>query len=153
MTPLDFISLEEAKQSLVVHPSVTEFDGLITDLVYSAVEWVEKWTNHMLYEREITQTYTNGNKIFYYPLTLPEIEGTEFVTNPLSKTVCISSGRSVDVTMTVGYDGVNTIAPRALKSACYDLITYWYDNRESEGIDMPQNVQFKLNQFRRDASI
>jgi hypothetical protein len=78
MTPLDIISLDQAK--LFLRTDFNDDDSLITDLIYSAVALVEQKTQYRLYQR-IETDYSDGTynvDLFQQPLnnvTVTTLEG------------------------------------------------------------------------------
>jgi hypothetical protein len=152
MNALHVVSLEEMKGVLVVHPSISEFDNLIISLIGTAVDWVEKYTSYLLYEREITEVFKDFERIYLHPVTFPETEGVYFRTSKLSKQILLSGKESVELTFTGGFSDASEI-PDALKTAVKRLVVFWSDQPETAGAEIPIDVQIIVNQFRRDATI
>lgn len=147
MTALDVISLQSAKDYLRVDYS--DDDAIITRLINTAVDKIEQYTNYKLYERSVTYNmYGCELEIYDYPITLNTSLRTK--QNVLSVTVF---GREGDViSATVGY-GIGGVVPDALKTACYKLIAYLYENRDVYEVMLPLDVQMLVNQYRRSATI
>ena len=149
MTALDVISLDGAKEYLRV--DYDDQDNVITRNIKTAVSLIEEYTNVFLYEREKQYAVIGycGIEIFDYPITITD-SSLKKKQNVLSITVFDKIGNSVAAT--VGYSDVDDI-PANLIDACYKLITYLYENRDSYTATLPADVQLLVNQFRRNATI
>lgn len=148
MTALDIISLEQAKEFLVV--DFDDRDAEITRHIKSAIGYVEKYTNYMLYERAITYTIQGCSlEIYDYPLMVSTQVDRVYV-NVLSTTYYGKSGTVL--TATVGYTNVDLV-PEQLIEAAYKILTYLFENKDIYTAGLPWDVQMLLNQYRRSATI
>ena len=149
MAYIDVVSLAEAKQFLRVDDGFTADDTLITLLIKVAGEFIEKHTNHLLYAREKTYKFFDGEKRVYdYPInsiTSPaeaDMEITEYETYTLYE---YSSG---DLVLNVGYDAADV--PAMLKLRMLEIIDSMYHGNDDSGISNISDDLYKaLNEFRR----
>lgn len=154
-TPLDVITLEQAKEFLVV--DFDDRDAEITRHIKSAIGYVETYTNHMLYSRAKVYTILGSSgctsrgsiEIYDYPITVntPVSMTTH---NVLSITLFATANQSINAT--VGYNSVDDI-PGQILEAAYKLITYLFENKDIYSAGLPWDVQMLLNQWRRSATI
>lgn len=148
MTPLDVISLADAKEFLVV--DFDDRDAEITRHIKSAIGFVERYTNHMLYERPKTYTMIGCSlEIYDYPLTVSTVVTRRHV-NVLSTTFYAKEG--TELAAVVGYASVDTI-PSELIDAAKKMILYLFENRDIYTADLPWDLQMLMNPWRRSATI
>lgn len=158
MTALDVISLEQAKNHLVVLND-NFYDAQITGIIKTAVGIVEQYTDYRLYQRDITIPLVGcRQEITQFPITISGVVNgtTPQAYKTYQKTLsiiveCYTWCNSV-VNATVGYDYAANI-PQPLIGACYKIITYLFENKDSYEATIPYDVQCMINQFRRSASI
>lgn len=155
MTPLDLISLIEAKDYLQV--DFPDKDTLITSLIKSSIEQIEGATDRRLYERD--EVITTNKEVYttvVYPINsvVSIMEGTtELVLdtdyaeddNTYARIFEFNSEDVRTITLTVGYEAGE--CPESLKLACLNLIEYNYNNRGAA--DIPANVAQRISTFRR----
>lgn len=145
MTALDVISLEDAKDALVI--DYPDRDKEITRAIKSAISIIEKYTNVFLYERDVEYSILNGcsEEIYDFPIKFND-SSLNKKQNALSVTVFGKEG--FGFSGKVGYSDVTDI-PQNLIDACYKLITYLTENKDAYNVSMPLDVQLLVNQFRR----
>lgn len=164
-TALDVITLAQAKDWLEV--DFPDKDNDLERLIKAAIAWVEKYTCHLLYEREVTIPVTSSRTaIAFWPiksgtLGMKDKDGntvtTEISYGTLKTYICYgvfksySPGTNV-VTGTMGYASVDDI-PAPLLEAAYKLIVYLYENRSAYSTTLPLDVQVLINQFRRSPTL
>lgn len=159
MTPLDVISLDEAKEFLKV--DFDSEDDMITSLIYSAIALIEKRTSYMLYERDEMKFVSKCDKIYEYPFALASSETAsdyQIIENRLYSSIQIltgltypqTNGKSIE--LTIGYNDASLI-PTPLIDACKRLITYWYDQREMDRASLPTDVYMMIQPYIRDFTI
>ena len=158
MDALDIIPLETAKQYLVV--DFPDHDQIITNAIKTAVDWVERYTDYALYQRTVLlDMHSCHTKIYTYPIEIESVKTTDGIVTAytaypgeLSLTVYSQYGKTIQAV--VGYPLVQIAAiPPTLIAACYKLITYLYENRDTFGLSLPVDIQGLINQNRRDATI
>jgi hypothetical protein len=148
MAYTDVVSLAEAKQFLRVDDGFTADDALITLLINTAGEYVERHTNHILYAREKTYKFYDGEKRVYdYPInsvTSPAEADMEVTELSLYTLYEYSSG---DLVLNVGYaSGV----PSGLKIIMLELIDSMYKGNDDSGIsNINDGLYTRMAEYRR----
>ena len=123
MSYLSIISLAEAKNYLRVDDTLTADDDQITNMINSALKYVEDWTNIILYAREKSYIVVGGSKRVYdYPINsvikpsanvyasgaaqcTSAIAGDELIANGLTYTA-VSGDPADDTEFSIGTDAV-----------------------------------------------
>lgn len=147
-TPLDVISLESAKEFLVI--DFDDRDAEITRHINAAVGYIEKYTNVMMYEREVTYTMLGCSlEIYDYPISFTD---TTIKTKQYVLSVMVYGKYGDEVETTIGYSAVEDV-PGQLVEAAYKLIQYLTDNHDIYTAGLPWDIQMLVNQYRRSASI
>lgn len=152
MAALDVITLDNAKYYLAV--DFTDDDAIISGAITAAVDWVERYTNHLLYERDVVYKSTGCPiDIYDYPVAVQSVKDGQgndlnYTTQNRSLKLIVEAPRGAIVTVKAGYDSPAKV-PGQLMSACYKLITYLYENRDTHSMQLPVDVQGLLNQLRR----
>ncbi len=152
MTPLDVISLEEAKDWLRV--DFPDEDAKITELIYAAVQWVEGYTGLFLFNRELTHDVTASEScagtvtIFGKPnLTLISIDG---VTTDLPEVrggiFCIDSNAKV-IVYSIGYLSKEAI-PQPLVTAAKKFLALQYEESIDGEKEVPSEIRRLIDQYR-----
>ncbi len=130
----DVISLEQAKLYLRIDDDQTVTDDEITQMINSALSFIEKRTQHI---------FKTQNKVYYkdcalvqkatvydYPINNPEGEG--YVDGIVYKTnKAIVPTVNDMVTLNVGYDDVEDI-PSELIDAALQIIKVWFYEAEKQ---------------------
>lgn len=149
MDALDVISLADAKEYLRV--DYTDQDGVITRNIKSAISLIEQYTDVYLYERERTYALLGCSlEIYDSPLVWTGISPEKTKQQAMSVIVYGKSGDTFAAN--IGYSDKADI-PQNLLDACYKLITYLFENRDSYSVSLPLDVQMLVNQYRRSATI
>lgn len=153
MTPLDIISLEQAKAELVM-TGIDDRDAEITRLIETAIAWVEKYTSYYLYQRNLSFTaYGYETFLPFYPIT---VTGVTYEGEPYTKykeklyplELRVTAPPQSTIEATVGFANVSDIPPPLIEAA-YKLIVYLFNNKDIYMATLPMDVQVLLNQFRR----
>lgn len=146
---LGVITLEEAKQALVV--DFPDQNDYIQHLILTAVDRVERYTSHYLYNRnmEIHTVGQSETDIAAYPIEVTGIKsGASYTVRRGTLKTYVKTTPYSTIMANVGYSDRNCIPP-ALIDACYKIITYLYQNRDAYSATLPNDVQLLLNQYRR----
>jgi len=144
---LDVVSLEEAKEFLVI--DFDDRDDEIIACIETAVDYIESYTNIMLYQRAKVYTVIGCSiEIYDYPIDLPL--DTKIKQNILSVTVFGTDGQ--EISALVGYVG-NSNTPKQLIMACKKMIIYLFENRDVYTAGLPWDIQMLINKNRRSATI
>lgn len=155
-TPLDVISLQQAKDHLVI--DFNDFDAQITGLISTAISLVEQYTDYRLYQRAETIYATScKTNITIYPIVIVSVvdkddaQVMDYRTRNLPLSITLYVPNQSVITANVGYASIADI-PHSLVSAAYKIITYLFENKDAYGATIPYDVQLLLNQFRRSAT-
>ncbi len=157
MAELDIISVQEADNWLSLQLADDDIYGMqeVERLIKSAVAWVERYTGYRLWQR--AETIPNSKctqMIAAYPVSVTGVKNqngdtiTDFKTYVMPTKLRINTPYNSVITLQVGYEDPADI-PGPLVEACYKLITYLYENRDTYTAQLPSDVQMLINQYRR----
>lgn len=152
MTPLDIISLEQAKEWLRV--DFPDDDDKITELIYSAISWIEGYTGLFLYNREFNHQITYDERcigkvhIFGQPnLTLVSIDGeTEDLPNVYGGQIQIRSDMQ-NIVYSIGFLGLADV-PQPLITAAKKFLTLQYEETTDGEKEVPSEIRRLIDQYR-----
>ena len=145
MAYTDVVTLSEAKIFLRVDDAFTEDDALITLLIKSAGEYVERFTNHMLYSRSKVYTVVDGEKRIYdYPITAVTDPSDYEVTS--YETYKVYELSQDTLTLTVGYAVADV--PAGLKLAMLQIIDNSYHGNDDE-LEQSEKIYKELSKYKR----
>jgi hypothetical protein len=150
MAFIDVVTLAEAKQYLRVDDGFTADDSLITTLINVGGEYVEKHTNHLLFSREKTYKFYDGEKRVYdYPInsiTSPAEADMEITEYSLYTLYEYSSG---DLVLNVGYDLPSSV-PALLKMKMLEIVDAMYNGNDISAIvNFGEDLYESLSPYRR----
>jgi hypothetical protein len=157
MDQLNVVTLNQAKLWLRVDADDDSNDQIITTLIKAAVNQVEKYTLQILYQRALTaRTTVNGAyKIYEYPLLSVESVGdetwNEYETQWYTEVIAQNVGLQT-VTFVAGYGwdyNLGSEVPEDIITAIYEMLTYWYENRDNARQGMPDAATYLLAPYRR----
>jgi hypothetical protein len=131
MSYLSIISLEDAKLYLRVDDTLTEDDKHIQRMINMAFDYIERWTNLLVYSRQKSYVMIDGfAKVYYYPInsvvstfvmTVEEYNGyTNYEADDADQT---------ELKLNVGYQSASDV-PRDLVEVAYELIDLYYYGNE-----------------------
>ena len=147
MAYIDVVTLAEAKTFLRVDDGFTADDTLITLLINVAGEYIERYTNHMLYSRNKDYVVFDGEKRVYdTPITAvvdPASEDDYEVAQ--YETYRVYSVSQDTITLTVGYDVADV--PSGLKLEMLNLINDLYHGNED--VDNGDAIDKRLSKYKR----
>ncbi|MNT48687.1 Phage gp6-like head-tail connector protein [compost metagenome] len=109
-----------------------------------AIEYIENYTNYSLKEKTLTKV-SNGCPIEFYGAPVINITGSDRVDNE-DFSVLIYAKRGDTVTIELGVN-----ESPLLESCVYSLALSMYETKEMYAINLPVDLQFKINKFRRDS--
>lgn len=152
MSYIDVIPLATAKEYLRVDDSHTEDDAQITRMIGTALAFVEKWTNHIVYARDKDYLLYNGSsKIFEYPINsvVSPNEAVLTITEGISHTQYNYSEQTV-ITLNVGYVDSADVPDGLIDVALEVIDIYYYGNDTGKTVKdlSPMSVDV-LNQHKR----
>jgi len=131
MAYLDVISLEEAKVYLRVDDTLTEDNTSITRMINGALEYVEKWTNVLVFDRTVTYLMIDGMVSVYdgpiNSLTSPTT--AEVTRKTLYNIYCLGTD-TIDLKLNVGHTNTSDI-PQGLIDVAYEIIDLMYYEHET----------------------
>lgn len=135
MDALDVISLAGAKTYLGVDD--TSRDAEITRMISSAINFIEKRTNHILIEKTKTYIFRNGCvRVYDYPIvSTTNTTSTNTVYNGYS----VYSDTVDDIDFVLGYTALEDV-PSELVEACYMMLKFFFFEQEGTG-NIPMAVQ------------
>jgi len=150
MAFIDVVSLAEAKQYLRVDDGFTADDSLITMLINLAGNDVERFTNHLLFAREKTYKFFDGEKRVYdYPInsvTSPVEDDMDITELSLYSLYCYSSG---DLVLNVGYADPADVPPM-LKIKMLEIVDGMYNGNDNSSItNFTDDLYESIHTYRR----
>ena len=147
MAFIDVVTLAEAKAWLRVDDGFTTDDALITSLINASGSIIELHTNHLLYAREKTYKFFDGEKRVYdYPIN-SVTSPTDVDSDERSLyTWYVSS--SDDLVLNVGYDVADV--PPLLKIKMLEIVDAMYNGNDNESVTEFNEALYKsISQYRR----
>jgi hypothetical protein len=127
----DVISLEQAKLYLRIDDDQTVTDDEITQMINSALSFIEKRTNHIFKTRDKVYykdcALVQQVKVYDYPIVEPD-PPINIKYRPL---YAIAPTVNDMVTLTIGYSDVNDI-PSELIDAALQIIKVWFYEGEKQ---------------------
>lgn len=146
----DVISLEQAKLYLKIDAGQTETDNEITQMIGSALAYIEKRTNHIFKTRSKIYykdcALVQQVKVYDYPID-NSVTALDIIYRPLYAIV-----PTVDdvVTLTIGYESLDDI-PTELIDCALGIINFWFYNSETKGADnsIPDFLAANIDNNRR----
>lgn len=150
MTALEAITLAEVKAYLRV--DFNNEDALITQLIKQSIEWVEIYTQHRIYNREITLvTYLEEVQLFDFPF-VSVTSAKDKINVALTYTI-VDTGLLLFNTVeykTIIYNAGYLLGtlPETLRLAIYKIVAFNFDNRLPT-TEIPNEIRQSLGSFRR----
>lgn len=151
-TPLEYITLQEAKTYLEV--DFPDHDKDIETAIIASIDWVERYTCYRLFKRDVS-LFSSGCQMEIYDFPINSIEvvndkgdDVRYKSTKRSLKLLLNAREGSEVKMSVGYENIEDV-PHNLRAACFKLITYMFENRDTYSMDLPVDVQGLINQFRR----
>lgn len=146
MSYLDVISLQRAKDYLRVDLGFNDDDVQIESMIKASLRFIEKRTNHIMYEQDKTYTGVCQVKVYDFPIN-------SIVTNPTPFNVNYSLFKifpnDKEVVLNVGY-AVGEV-PEDLIEAALQMIKVWYYESEKQVNTtlIPMSVHEVLDIYKR----
>lgn len=151
MAYLDIIPLADAKIYLRIDDDLTEDDAQITRMIKGALEYVEKWTNYILFARDKEYRLIDGCvKVYDYPINSEVTSDLESENKTLYTNYTLGTSNDL-ITLNVGYADVNDI-PQSLIEVAYEIIELMYYEKEtnkSHLTDLSSLSKSILNNYKR----
>lgn len=144
------VTLHQAKDYLRI--DFDDDDSLITDLIATATQWCEKYTDWALSVRDIDIAMIGCQmSIYTYPIIITDVVNSNGDTVNYKVTqrpgkVIISAPEGSIIKATIG----TTSYPAQFDTAIKKLVVYLYENRDTYNMALPADVQGLINQLRRN---
>ena len=154
MAYLDVITLAEAKEYLRVDDTLTEDDNHIQRMIKGALDYIERWTNQLVFDRQKTYVMVDGCVTVYdYPVnsTVSTFALTETIKRGYRNYVADDADQT-ELKLNVGYQNVEDI-PNDLIDVAFELIDLMYYSHESgktvekDLSELSKNILNKHKQF------
>lgn len=147
MSALNVVTLAEAKEFIVYDDN--DRDQEIITCINTAVNYVETYTNVMLFQRAKEYMLINGClEIYDVPIGFLS---TDIKTEQRILSVLVKGSANQTVNALVGYV-TNEFIPGSLLMAVKKLILYYFENKDVYHADIPWDIQMLCNPFRRSAT-
>lgn len=147
MAYIDVLPLERVKNYLRIDSGMTDDDAEITSMINAALRYVEKRTNHILYERPATYTGVCQVKVYDYPINSIVTDPAPFV---LYRTMYAIFPDVKTVDLTVGYGDVSNIPDELLQAALQMIKVFYYESEKQVNTTLiPESVKEMLDVYRR----
>lgn len=149
MSYLNVIPLETAKTHLRVDHNAS--DNEITRMIKSACRYIEKYTNILLFEREVTYHLDDSDCVLVYEWPIQSKVSTFDVESVRKSTYSIYTVRDQDeLVLSVGYALLEDV-PEDLIDAALAIIDVWFFGSEKQ-VDttlIPMDVKQTLDLYKR----
>lgn len=137
MSYLDILSLEEVKNHLRVDD--TSDDNAIKRMISSAFRYIEKETNILVYQRNVTYLMENGQAYVYdYPITAvvsPADYDSDYTVRKQNYTIYNYGSETTDLTLTVGYAQATDVPDELIDVALEIVDLLYYKHETGKTID------------------
>lgn len=132
MAYLDVLTLAETKNYLRVDDTLTEDDARITSFIKTALSYIEKQTNELVYARSKEYFFSNYCVYVYdYPINAIITPITAEQTEKESYSIfTTNSSDDVKITLNVGYADPLDV-PTEIKDCALEYIKYLYYDAET----------------------
>lgn len=146
MSYLDVISLERVKNYLRVDSDLTDDDNEINSMINASLRYIEKRTNHIMYEQDVVYKGVCQVKVYDYPIN-------SIVTDPapwfLERSMYTIFPDDKEVELNVGY-ALGEV-PDELIQAALQMIKVWYYESEKQVNTtlIPESVKEVVEIYRR----
>lgn len=130
MAYLDVISLAEAKVYLRIDDTLNDDDNQITRMINAALSYVEKYTGHLVYDRNVKYRLIDGEvRVYDYPVN-SEVTTELTSENKTLHTIYKKGSSNDEIELNVGY-AVAANVPQELVEAAYEIIDIYYYGKEN----------------------
>lgn len=138
MTYLDVISLASAKTYLRVDDTLTEDDATISRMINGAIAFIERATNVLFYDRQVTYLVDENYCVYVYdgPINSvvdPTSANDYDVENKDLYRIYTLKNNGTEIKLNVGHSSTDNIPPDLLQLA-YELINLQYYPVNEKGI-------------------
>ena len=150
MAYTDVITLADAKLYLRIDDTLTDDDAQITRMISSALSYVEKWTNVLVYARNKDYLIVDGIiRVYDYPINsvVSPDEADMTITRKTLYTI-YEYNTDTDLTLNVGYANPDDV-PQELKDVALEIIDNMYYRNDWKNMGLsPLSIDI-LNKHKR----
>jgi len=153
MAYLDVIPLATAKNYLRVDDSLTADDADITRMIHAALRHIEKETNILVYQRNVTYLAVNGcAKVYDAPITAvvtPTDYDNDLTERYQNYNNYYYGSDTFDLTLTVGYANPSDVPDELVQVALEMIDIMYYSPEKSYKKDISELSKEVLNDLKR----
>ena len=135
MSYLDVITLAQAKTYFIIDDTQNETDAEITQMIKSALSYLEKKTNHIFYMRDISYDLDSSGcvRIYDFPVNIRDsvLLPEDLQEEKKSLYTNLSSQTADSLIVNVGYSLPASIPPELIDAAL-QMIKVWYYESEKQ---------------------
>ena len=145
------ISLQEAKNYLRIDTDFTEDDLSIQSMLKSAIRYVENFTQHYFFAKDVQKIIIEGKvRVYDFPLNslVSPTENVESKIYPTWTEYTITDSSLTHITVNVGYQASADV-PEELKQVVLFLLDMYYYGKEGKSGSLPQYHVDTLNHYKR----
>jgi hypothetical protein len=146
MAYIDVITLDRAKNFLRVDLDLTEDDDEITSMINASLRYIEKRTNHIMYDQNKVYNGSCQVNVYDFPINSIVTDPAPFAVK-FSLFTCYPDVKEVE--LNVGYD-LNEV-PDDLIQAALQMIKVWYFESEKQVNTtlIPESVKEVIDLYKR----
>jgi len=153
MSYLDIISLSDAKTYLRIDDDLNDDDLQIESMIKSALSYLERRTNHILYSRDKTYLFQEGElRVYDYPInSVTDSDGYKSYKNVMYTLYEADNISTKTLTANVGYTDVSDVPQELINAGLYLIKIYYYEaetDKANKG-DLPSWLNDTINQYKR----
>ena len=146
MSYLDVITLERAKNFLRVDLDNTDDDSEIESMIKSALRFIEKRTNHIMFEQDKTYKGVCQVKVYDFPINSIVTTPTPF---NLDYSLFKIFPNDKEIILNVGY-AVNTVPDDLIQAALQMIKVFYYESEKQVNTTLiPMAVHEVLDIYKR----
>jgi len=150
MAYIDVLPLADAKNYLRV--DITDDDDDITLMIEAALSFIETFTGHLVYQRNVKYLLIDGcARVYDYPInTVVSPSTTKAYLKPGYTFYQNDNTTDEELTLDMGYASAAAVPNGLIQIAKVMVKTWYYDqDKQIETTLMPNNVMQVLHQFKR----
>lgn len=150
MAYTDVISLANAKVYLRIDSGDTTDDTLITNMISSVLSYVEQYTQHIMFAREVTTQFVNQEaRVYKFPInSVTSPTGTEVDVLETYSIYTTDNSDNKTLTVNVGYSDPADI-PQPLIDFAYGLLDLYYYQKEGGKAQIPDWMYQSIDMYKR----
>jgi len=152
MAYTDIISLADAKNYLRIDDGFTSDDSQITGMINASLRYVEKFTNHILFQRSKDYLLINGcAKVYDFPINSITSPSDTEQTKSFTYSNFRASQNEETLTLDIGYSTVDNIPDELIQYAYYKLKFYYFEAKDDDTGkgEIPEWAEDSIHQYKR----